>query len=105
MAPMPPLGKKRLLELLDDGRRDVTFGSPHQCTWAGEQDGVFRVRELVVDRAEEKAVIAAAIKAGHGYMPENHYALGRPTGKIYLEAKTLAELKQLIEAFDWPKHW
>jgi hypothetical protein len=105
VAPLAPLGKARLLELLGQGTLPLRFGSPHPCTMVLQEDGVFRMRELVVDAEESRKAGQAAIRAGQGWMPEHHFALAKPTGRIYLEAKTLDELREKIEAFKWPKHW
>lgn len=105
MAPMAPVGKKRVLELLAERGPPLRFGSPHPCTAIVQQDGVFRLRDLVVDESDSKAAFEEARKTGRPFMPENHYALARPTGKIHLEAKTLDALREKIEAFSWPKHW
>lgn len=106
MAPLAPLGKKGLLALLKKGRLPVSLGSPHPHLAAVEQDGVFRLRALVVDRAEEEAAHARAMADGGSWMPEHYYALGRPTGAVLLEAPTLEALCQLIEAKEpWPADW
>ena len=106
MAPVAPLGKKHLLALLAQGRVPVFFGSPHPHLAVVEQDGVFRVRALVVDPKEASAESARALAAGRGWMPENHYALGRPTGPIAIEAPTLEALREKIAAREpWPADW
>lgn len=38
-------------------------------------------------------------------MPEHHYALGKPTGAIYLEARSRAELIEQMRAMFWPTDW
>ena len=53
------------------------FGSPHPHTAIVEQDGVFRIRQLVVDDAEAERWREKHLGAGSGWMPEQYYALGR----------------------------
>jgi hypothetical protein len=101
MAPLAPMGKKRLLALLAEHGPPVDFGSPHPHVAVVAQDGVFRVRALVVDPAD----VEKARAAGGSFMPEHYYALGKPTGTIHLEAPTLEELKTKIEVFAWPNDW
>ena len=103
---MAPLGKKRLLEALAAGKVPVAFGSPHPTMAVVAQDGCFRLRHLAIDAAEAAAESARALAEGRNWMPEHHYALGRPTGKVVLEAATLAELQKKIAAHaPWPADW
>lgn len=64
MAPVAPLGKNRALALLRAGKLSFSFGSPHPCVAILEQDGVFRVRELVVDPGDAEATAKAAMAEG-----------------------------------------
>lgn len=105
MAPLAPLGKSRALALLRAGKLPISFGSPHPCVAILEQDGVFRVRELVVDPGEAQAAASAARAQGGSWMPEHHYALGKPTGRVFLEAPTRDALAEKIEAYQWPLDW
>ncbi len=105
MAPIPPLGRNGVLALLRAGKLPFTFGSPHPCVAVVEQDGVFRVRELVVDPREAEAAAKAAMARGGPWMPEQHYALGKPTGRVFLEAPTREALAGKIEAYSWPPEW
>lgn len=105
MAPVPPLGKNHALALLREGKLPFSFGSPHPFVAFVEQDGVFRVRELVVDPAEASAAARAAMAQGHSWMPEHHYGLGKPTGQVFLEAPTREALAEKLEAFPWPRNW
>jgi hypothetical protein len=105
MAPMPPLGKNRVLALLREGKLPFSFGSPHPSVAVVEQDGVFRVRELVVDRAEAEAASKASMAQGRGWMPEQYYDLGKPTGRVFIEAPTRDALARKIEAYPWPREW
>jgi len=105
VAPLAPLGKQGLLKLIKQRGLPLAFGSPHPCVVVIEQERVFRVRELVVDPDEASAAGKAALSAGKNWRPEDYYRLGKPTGKIHLEAKTLDALVAKIERFSWPKHW
>ncbi|MCP3137767.1 hypothetical protein [Pyxidicoccus xibeiensis] len=105
MAPVAPLGKNHALALLRAGKLPFSFGSPHPFVAILEQDGVFRVRELVVDPAEASAAAKAAMAAGGAWMPEHHYDLGKPTGRVFLEAPTREVLAEKIEAYPWPRDW
>lgn len=73
-----------------------SFGSPHPCVAVLEQDGVLRVRELVVDPGEAEAAAKAAMAEGGCWMPEQYYALGRPTGRVFIEAPTRLRKNQGI---------
>jgi hypothetical protein len=105
MAPVPPLGKKLALALLREGKLPFSFGSPHPWVAILEQDGVCRVRELVIDFEEAKAIGQASIAQGRGWTPEQHYALGKPTGRVFIEAPTREALAEKIEAYEWPREW
>lgn len=102
---MGPIGKKRALELLRAGRLPFSFGAPHPFVAVVEQAGVFRVRELVIDPREAETERSKAFAAGKAWMPENHHALGRPTGTVFLEASSGDELAKKIDAYPWPKDW
>lgn len=82
-----------------------SFGSPHPTVMILEQDGTFRIRALVIDADEARAASAAALAVNRGWMPEQHYALGKPTGTIYAEAATRDELVARMHEMDWPQHW
>lgn len=105
MAPVAPLGKNHALALLRAGKLPFSFGSPHPFVAVLEQDGVFRVRELVVDMAESMAAGRAAMDQGRSWMPEQHYALGKSTGRVFLEAPTREALAEKLEAYPWPRDW
>ncbi|MBS1151890.1 MAG: hypothetical protein H6Q89_3588 [Myxococcaceae bacterium] len=105
MAPMAPSGKKQLLERLRKEALPLAFGAPHPSVCVVEQDGVFRLRQLVVDPQESEAAGRQALAAGENWMPEHHFALARPTGKVFLEAPTRDALAKKIEAYDWPGDW
>jgi hypothetical protein len=38
-------------------------------------------------------------------MAEHYYALARPTGPIYAEAASIAELKTAMQSMPRPEHW
>jgi hypothetical protein len=105
MAPVAPLGRQRALELVDAGSLPVWFGSPHPHTMIVEQDGRFRIRQLVVDKVEADAASATARAAGRPWMPEQYYALGKPTGTIYADAATRTELAAMMRTMAWPENW
>jgi hypothetical protein len=105
MAPVAPLGKSRALALLRAGKLPFSFGSPHPCVAILKQDGVFRVRELVVDPGEAEAAAKVAMAEGGCWMPEQYYALGKPTGRVFIEAPTRDALAEKIEAYQWPREW
>jgi hypothetical protein len=105
MAPIAPLGKNRVLALLRAGKLPFSFGSPHPVVAVLEQDGMFRVRGLVVDPDEAKAALEAAMAQGGPWMPEQYYALGKPTGRVFIEASTRDALAAKIEAYPWPQEW
>lgn len=105
MAPMPPLGRARALQLVAAGSLPLHFGSPHPCAAIVEQDGVFRIRDLVIDAAEAEAARAAALAAKRPWMPEHYYGLGRPTGTIHCEAASREELLAKMQTMPWPPHW
>jgi hypothetical protein len=102
---MPPLGRDRAIELVKQGKLPVWVGSPHPTVAIVEQDGVFRVRELVIDEAEARASSEQARARRESWMPEHYYALGKPTGKIYAEARSRDELIDRMRAMDWPASW
>lgn len=105
MAPVAPIGKSRVLALLRAGKLPFSFGSPHPCVAVVEQEGIFRVRELVVDPGEAEAAAKASMAQGGSWMPEQYYALGRPTGRVFIEAPTRDALAEKIEAYRWPREW
>ncbi len=102
---MAPLGRDRAISLVKQGKLPIWFGSPHPTVAIVEQDGVFRVRQLVIDEAESRAAGEQALASGQSWMPEHHYALGKPTGTIYAEARSRAELIDRMRAMDWPASW
>jgi len=105
MAPLAPLGRKAAIARIRRGALPFAFGSPHPCAMVLEQDGVFRIRELVVDAAEARAAGEAALAGQGTWMPEQYYALGQPVGKIHAEAASRGELADRVRAMDWPEHW
>ncbi len=105
MAPVAPLGRAAAMKLVARGEFPIWFGSPHPHTAIVEQDGVCRIRQLVVDAAEARASYEEAMKKHESWMPEHHAALGKPTGEIYVEAKTRDELLERMKTMEWPKDW
>jgi hypothetical protein len=106
MAPSLPIGRDRAIQLVSDGTLPISLGSPHPAVLVVEQEGKFRIRELVVDPHEAEAAASAARRTrSPSWMPEHYYALGRPTGKIYAEAASKAELVQIMSTMTWPENW
>jgi hypothetical protein len=105
MAPIPPLGRERVLALVAEGSLPLHFGSPHPSVAVVEQDGLFRIRDLVIDPEEAEASRAAALAQQRSWMPEQYYELGRPTGTIHCEAATREALMEQLRAMPWPQHW
>jgi hypothetical protein len=105
MAPVAPLGRDRAIQLVKQGQLPLWFGSPHPTVAVVEQDGVYRVRQLVIDPAEARAASERAIANREPWMPEHHYALGKPTGTIYAEGRTRAELIEQMRTMTWPASW
>ena len=105
MAPVAALGRERAIQLVANGRLPISFGSPHPTVAILEQDGVLRIRELVVDEAESRAAGERALANHEAWMPEHHHALARPTGKIYAEAASREQLIEQMRAMSWPASW
>jgi hypothetical protein len=105
MAPEPPLGKHAALERIRRGQLPFSFGSPHAFMMVLEQDGVFRIRALVVDMNEAMIAGREALAQHRSWQPEQHYALGRPVGAIHAEAASLDELAAQVAAMAWPDNW
>lgn len=105
MAPLAPLGRRAAIKRIRRGPLPFAFGSPHPCVMVLEQDGVFRIRELVIDATEAATASADALANHRSWMPEHAYALGRPVGKIYAEAVSRRKLAGQASKMDWPEHW
>ena len=105
MSPLAPLGRDRAIERVEAGQIPCSFGSPHPCVAIVEEDGVFRIRALVIDEEEARRQGEAALAAKRAWMPEHYYALGRPTGAIHAEAPTRELLVVKMKAMCWPSHW
>lgn len=105
MAPLPPLGRDRALQLVASGSLPILLGSPHPTVAILEQDGLYRIRQLVIDPAEAEASRAAAFAAQRSWMPEHYYALGKPTGAIHGEAPTREALLDQMRTMPWPAEW
>jgi hypothetical protein len=106
MAPSLPVGRDRAIQLVSEGTLPLSLGSPHPSVLVVEQEGKFRIRELVVDQHGAEAASAAARRTrSPSWMPEHYYALGKATGTIYAEAASKAELVQLMSTMTWPENW
>lgn len=93
------------IKLVRAGRLPIQFGSPHPHVAIVEQDGVLRIRDLVVDPVEAEREAREARERNDSWMPEQYYGLGRPTGKIHVEAATRDDLVAKMEAMGWPSDW
>jgi hypothetical protein len=105
MAPVAPTGRARAIEHVAKGELPFWFGSPHPTVAIVEQDGVFRIRQLVIDEAEARAASERALAKRESWMPEHYYALGKPTGTIFAEAATREELIEQMRTMSWPASW
>lgn len=105
MAPLPPVGRARAIALVEKGSLPVYLGSPHPSVMIVEQDGVLRIRDLVIDPGEAEAARAQALAQGRPWMPEHYYGLGRPTGTIHVEAASREQLLAAMRTIAWPAHW
>ena len=106
MAPMTPLGREQVMQLVAEGPLPFSFGSPHLSVMAVEQDGMFRIRELVVDKhAAELAAASTHRSRSPSWMPEHYYSMGQPTGTIFAEGASRAELREAIRTMTWPENW
>jgi hypothetical protein len=106
MAPIAPLGRTRAIQLVTEGTLPVTFGSPHPSVMVLKQEGMFRIRELVVDEVAARDAAEASRRARTpSWMPEHYYSLGRPTGKVFAEAASRTELLELMATMPWPAEW
>ena len=105
MAPVAPLGRDAAIKRVLTGNVPFSFGSPHPHTAIVEQDGVFRIRQLLIDDADAHASREEAIAKHQSWMAENYYALGKPTGTIHLEAATREELAEKLKTMPWPNDW
>ena len=106
MAPTAPVGRQRAIELVQENSFPISLGSPHPTVLIVQQEGKFRIRELVIDAQEAAAAANAAGRArSPSWMPEHFYALGKPTGKIFAEAASKAELVAVMGSMTWPDHW
>jgi hypothetical protein len=93
------------MDLVRQGALPIHFGSPHPTVAIVEQEGTFRIRALEIDAAEARAKQQEAFAAKRGWMPEQHYALGKPTGRIFLEVATREALLEAIATMPWPADW
>ena len=84
----------------------ILLGSPTPTAIVLEQDGRYRIRELVVDRNRSEAALASAARARTvGWVPAHYQAAGQPTGRILAKARTREDLLALIRTMDWPEDW
>src|SRR5689334_12133558 len=105
MAPSPPIGKQGALARIRARQLPVLLGSPHPTVMILEQDGMFRIRGLVIDPAEAEASRQQAMARRQSWLPEDLYVLGKPTGEVHLEATSQEEFLSQVQTMDWPRHW
>lgn len=105
MAPMPPLGRDYAIRVVEAGQLPFSLGSPHAVVMILQQEGKFRIRELVVDQAEVKAAMDKAMAEFRSFQPEHVAALARPTGKIHAEGSSREELVAQMRTMKWPSNW
>src|SRR5262249_36764768 len=105
MAPLPPLGLAHAVKLVERGAFPIWLGSPHPTAAIVEQDGVFRIRDLVIDPEEASREREAALAEERSWLPEHHYALGKPTGAIHCEAASREDLIARMQRMAWPREW
>lgn len=103
MAPRAPESKAQFLARLRAAGKTlagqpVGLGSPHFTHGVVEEEGVFRVRRLVLSRAKYEAYR----KENSSFMPEHAELLSEPIGELVLEAPTLAALISRLEQGRWP---
>jgi hypothetical protein len=105
MAPSAPTGRARAIQLVQEGPLPISLGSPTPAALIVEQEGKFRIRELVVDRVAAEAAASSKRARSPSWMPEHYYALGAATGTIFAEAASRAELVELMSTMSWPETW
>jgi hypothetical protein len=105
MAPMAPVGRDRAIKLVKSGKLPVWLGSPHPFAMIVEQDGVFRIRDLVIDEDEARVAREEGLAKRGMWMPEQYYALGRPTGKVHVEARSRDALVAVMRTMTWNEQW
>ncbi|MFZ6181758.1 hypothetical protein [Nannocystis pusilla] len=76
----------------------VRFGRHHFNHAVVVEDGRWRVRPLVLDRAKADAFL----KERGYFMPENAEDLSEPGDPVELEADSLDGLIELLKAGQWP---
>jgi len=104
MAAVVPVGREHAIELLSSSSLPIYLGSPHPSVAIVEQDGVFRIRELQRDDAG-LAEVANQRRRSPSWMPEHYLALGRPTGKVHVEAESREALASKMATMEWPESW
>ena len=95
MAPVPPLGREAAMKLVAEGRIPIAFGTPHPFMAIVEQEGMFRIRALVVDPTATPRITT----------PEAVAASAKPTGRVFAEAATREGLLAIMKTMEWPRDW
>jgi hypothetical protein len=88
----------RLRTAVASGAQEVRFGGHHFSHAVVSENGRWRVRKLVLDRARADAFL----KERGYFMPENAEDLAEPGEPIVFEAADLEGLVALLETASWP---
>ena len=83
----------------------LPLGNPNMLAAVLHEDGVWRVRKTAVDEQAFHAFIKTLQTEGRPLFPEHVDRFQRPSGEVMLEAATLDEFIQAVEAYDWPGNW
>lgn len=90
----------RLRQAVAQGAREVRFGGHHHSHAVVAEDGRWRVRKLVLDRATADAFL----KERGYFMPENAEVLSEPGEPVVFEADDLEGLIALLQTAKWPMY-
>ena len=104
MASVVPAGREHAIELLSNSSLPIYLGSPHPRVAIVEQEGVFRIRDLQKDEAG-RVEVSNQRRRSPSWMPEHYFTLGRPTGKVHVEAESREALAAMMATMEWPDGW
>lgn len=103
---MTPLGREQTINLVAESPLPIPLGAPRPSAMVVEQDGCFRIRELVVIGDSVTKVTESMKRARTpSWMPDHHLAMGIPVGTIYAEAASREELLAIMSQMPWPQDW
>jgi hypothetical protein len=106
MALLGPVGRTRAIELVSDGEIPLPLGYPQPKVMVVEQEGAFRIRELVTDPAAVQAAATVSTRArSPSWVPSHYFSLGAPIGEIFAEASSRDELIAAMLTMPWPEDW